>query len=930
MTLDLRGQLSRSLVGRDNECQVLDALLAATREGDARALCLHGEPGIGKTELLNYAVESATDFRVFRTAGSEAEMELAYASLQEFFRAEPGSLRHLPDPQRRALEIVLGRQAGTAPDPMLVGLALLNMVSALSAERPVLCIVDDAQWLDSSSAQVIGFAARHASKDAVGFLFAARHLTDEIRGLPQLALAGLGDREARGLLSTVLPDRLDDRVVDRIIAETHGNPLAILELPKGLSPAQLAGGFGLPASVTLADQIEESYRRRLARLPADSRRLLLVVAADPTGNSDIVWRAADQLGIAEEAAEAIEREGLIEFGERVVFRHPLVRSAVYNTATPKDRREVHRALGLATDPNSDPDRRVWHLAQATLRADKSVADELEASAERAQSRGGFAAAGAFLERSVALTSDPERRAVRALQAAQAKRLAGALDSASTLAAVAERGPLNTLDQAHLDVLWGQIAFARNRGNEVPPRLLKAASRLQQVDANLAKETYLDALNAALFSGSLATGADVQVVATAARAALGSGHSVRPQDLLLDGLTLFITDGYKSGTTVLKKAVSKFMSDELGSEDRLRWSWIASGAAGLIWDYEGWAALTTKLERLARDVGALSILPMTLSMQVGTCLLAGEMADAAFLVDQVQIVTDASDNTRLPNAALTVAAFRGDEREARALIDATTKDSLPRGEGMAITVALWAKAVLCNGRGHYEEALNAAGDAVSDQNNLWFWAWSAVELIEAASRTGKVAQAKSALERLTESTDASGSEWALGTQARCRALLSDGERAEASYQEALDRLLTTRMNFEVARTRLLYGEWLRRQQRQKDAREQLGRAHDDFERFGMSGFAHRAGSELSATGQRARKRTAETRLDLTPQESRIAELASQGATNQEIAGQLFISSATVEYHLSKVYRKLGIRSRTELARTFLQLRRRDGSRDDFET
>ena len=927
MSSDSRRRLPWSLFGRDNERQVLEALLAATRAGDAGVMCLHGEPGIGKTELLNYAVESATDFKVLRAAGSEAEMELPYASLQEFFPPGASSLGQLPDPQRKAVEIALGRQAGRPPDQMLVGLALLNVVSALSAERPVLCVVDDAQWLDSSSAQVIGFAARHMSKDAVAFLIAARRLTEEIRELPQLALGGLGDEDARALLGTVVPDRLDDRVVDRIIAETHGNPLAILELPRGLSPAQLAGGFGLPVSITLADQIEESYRRRLSKLPVDSRRLLLIVAADPTGNAEIIWRAADELGIAEEAAEAIEQDRLIEFGERVVFRHPLVRSAVYNAASPRDRREAHRALGRVTDRSSDPDRRAWHLAQATIRPNGGVAAELEASAERAQSRGGFAAAGAFLERSVGLTSDPECRAVRALRAAQAKRLAGALDSASALAAVAERGPLNALDQAQLDALMGHIAFARNRGNEVAPRLLKAASRLEQVDADLAKETYLDALVAALFSGRLAAEASAQVVAKAARSALVADSSARPQDRLLDGLTLLITDGYKSGTSVLKEAVAAFRADDITAEERLRWSWLAGGTAALIWDYDDWDVLTGQQEQLAREVGALSVLPMTLSTQAGIRLIAGEMAEAAFLVDQVQIVTDASDNTRLPNAAFTLAAFRGDEPEARRLIDATTEDSLARGEGLAITVALWAKAVLCNGRGHYEEALDAARDAISDPNNLWFWGWAAVELIEAASRTGNAAQASPVLERLAESTDASGSDWALATQARCRALLSEGKRAESLYQEALERLLPTRMGFEVARARLLYGEWLRRQQRQKDARDQLRRARDDFEGFGMSGFADRAGSELQATGERARKRTVETGLDLTPQELRISELASRGDTNQDIAGQLFVSNATVEYHLSKVYRKLGIRSRTQLAATFLQRERRNGSQDD---
>jgi DNA-binding NarL/FixJ family response regulator len=914
-------------LGRENECQVLVALLAATREGDGGAICLHGEPGIGKTELLNYVVDTASDFTVLRTAGSEAEMELPYAGLQEWFRQGASHLREVPEPQRNAVEIISGRQDGMAPDPMLVGLALLNLLSAMSTQRPVLCVVDDAQWLDSSTASVVGFTARHLSKDAVAFLFATRRLTDVVHGLPELTIGGLGDQDARTLLATVLPERIDDRVVDRIIAETRGNPLAILELPRGLSPAQLAGGFGLPVSITLAGQIEESYRRRLARLPADARRLLLIVAADPTGDSEIVWRAADELGITEEAAEAIEEDGLIEFGERVVFHHPLVRSTVYNTATPKERREAHQALGGATDRSSDPDRRAWHLAQATIRPNERVAAELEASAERAQSRGGFAAAGAFLERSVGLTGDPERRAVRALRAADAKRLAGALDSASTLAAIAERGPLNVLDLAQLDVLMGHIAFARNRGNEVSPHLLKAATRLEQVDSALAKETYLDALVAALFSGRLATEASAQVVAAAARTALGSDHSVRAQDLMLDGLTLLITDGYKSGTSVLKEALRAFASDEIGVEERLRWSWLAGGIAGLIWDYEAWDFLTAQQERLARDVGALSILLLTLSTQTGICLFAGNVRDATLLVDQVQIVTDASDNTRLPNAAFTVAAFRGDEPESRRLIDATTKDSLARGEGMAITLALWAKALLCNGTGHYEEAFGAASDAINDPNNLWFWGWSAVELIEAASRTGNVEQARPVLERLTESTDSSGSDWALATQAKCRALLSEGKKAESLFQEALDRLLPTRLRFEVARTRLLYGEWLRRQHRQKDARDQLRRSHQLFEEFGMSGFSDRAGSELRATGERARKRTVETRVDLTPQEMRISELASEGATNQDIAGQLFISTATVEYHLSKVYRKLGVKSRTQLASRLLQSYRRNGYSDE---
>jgi DNA-binding CsgD family transcriptional regulator len=912
----------KGLLGRANECQVLESLLATTRNGEGGAIVVHGEPGIGKTAVLEHAITSAREFAVLRTVGNEAEMELPYASLQDFFRPASGAVEQLPQPQRRALEVVFGRRDGEAPDRLLVGLGLLNLLSELSAQRPVLCVVDDTQWLDAASAQVISFAARHVSKDAVAFLFGARRLTDEVRGIPALTIAGLGDRDARGLLATVLPDRLDDRVVDRLVAETRGNPLALLEMPRGLTPSQLAGGFGLPVSVTLAGQIEESYRRRLAKLSPESRRLLLVVAADPTGDPELVWRATDTLRIPEDAAEAIEDDGLVEFRDHIVFRHPLVRSAVYSTATPKERRAAHAALADATDRDVDPDRCAWHRAQATIRPNEIVAAELESSAIRAQSRGGFAAAGAFLERSMALTVDPSRRALRALRAAQARRLSGALDAASGLAAVAERGPLDDLHRAELDVLLGQIAFARNRGNEVSPRMLKAASRLERVDIGLACEAYLDALVAALFSGHLAVDASAQVVAEAARAVQRPGRATRASEILLDGLALFITDGYKTGTTVLKEALTLFQGDEVSAEERLRWSGLAGGTAGALGDYGAWDALTARQERLARDVGALSLLPDTLGARVGVSLFAGDLAGAGLLVDQVQVVTDASDIRRFPYAALAVAGFRGDEQQARELVETTNKESLPRGEGLATTVSSWATAVLCNGRGRYEEAFRAAEEAIKDPNDLWYWGWGAVELIEAASRTNRATQVRLAFDRLVESTDASGTEWALAVQARCRALLTDGCEAEALYCEALERLLPTRLRLDLARTRLLYGEWLRRLQRQRDARDQLRLAYGLFTEFGMSGFAERAEAELLATGERARKRTVETRFDLTPQESRISELAAQGATNQDIAGQLFISPATVEYHLSKVYRKLGIRSRTQLATMLLQIRPMD--------
>jgi len=573
---------------------------------------------------------------------------------------------------------------------------------------------------------------------------------------------------------------------------------------------------------------------------------------------------------------------------------------------------AHQALADATDPQIDPDRRAWHRAQAASVPHEDVAAELEQSAARAQARGGFAAAAAFLERSVALTVDPALRGARALRAADTKRLTGALDSALGLAGVADRGPLDDLQRAQLDVLLGRIAFAGNRGNDASPLMLKAASRLEHVDLKLAHETYLDAWIAALFAGRLAVDANLQVVAAAARAAPRSDEPVPAAELLLDGLALLVTDGWPSGTAVLKEAIKAFRAeDDVGVDEQLRWSWVAGGAAGVIWDYENWDLLTAREERLARDAGALTVLPITLSIRAGVRAMAGDLAEAGFLIDQVQVVTDASDNRRFPNAALLVAAFRGEEREARQLAEAITKDSSARGEGLALAVASWATAVLCNGLGRYEDAFRAATDALEDPNDLWYSGWAMVELIEAASRTGNQEQVQPALEELVERTDASGTDWALATQARCRALLSGDAEAEALYREAIERLLPSRLRVDLARARLVYGEWLRRQSRRVDARNELRTAYEMFTDFGMNAFAERARIELQATGEHARKRSVDTLGQLTPQEEQVARLAAEGHTNREIATQLFISPSTVEYHLRKAFRKLDVKWRTQL-------------------
>ena len=913
------------LLGRRGEREGLARLLAAARGGQGGAMVVRGEPGIGKTALIESAVSSAQGFQVFRTVGNEAEMELPFAALQQLCRPGLDELERLPVPQRDALGVAFGLRPGDPPDRLLVGLAVLSLIAELAARQPVLCIVDDAQWLDASSAQAVAFVARRVASDPAVFVFGTRRLTDELSGLPELPVEGLGERDARALLDAVLPDRVDERVLERIVAETRGNPLALLELPRGLTPAQLAGGFGMPPSLPLAGRIEESYRRRLVGLPPQSRRLLLLAAAEPTGDPVLVWRAAELLGIPESAADAVEAEGLMDLRAAVVFRHPLVRSAVYGAASPRERREVHRALAQATDPAVDPDRRAWHRAQATSRPDEDVAMELELSAGRAQARGGFAAAAAFMERSAALTVDPARRALRALVAAEAKRHAGALDAALGLVAIAERGPLDDFERAQLDVLRAQISFATQMGSDAPPLLLKAARRLEGLDVRRSRETYLDALTAALFAGRLAKGPSARDIAGAARAAPRPADPPRASELLLDGLALLITDGYAAGAPVVRQALHAFRGGSATMDERLRWSWLAAAAAGLIWDFDAWDVLTADQLQVARDAGALTVLPLSLSTRAGAHLYMGEVTAAESLVEQIDAVADVTDTRTAPYAALLVAALRGRQDEARPLIDAAVEDFVARGEGMALSMARWATAAMCNGLALYDEAFGAAQQAFEHPDELWYSQWASVELVEAASRTGHTVAAATALERLTQSTGASGTYWGGAVEARSRGLVSEGEAAETLYREAIERLTPTALRFELARSHLVYGEWLRRRRRHVDAREQLRAADELFTDFGMEGFAERARVELRATGEHVRKRSVETQSELTPQETQISQLVARGATNQEIAAQLFISPSTVEYHLSKMFRKLGVRSRTQLAHRVLETRSRPSRR-----
>ena len=900
------------LVNRLTERAALGQLLEAARGGRSGALVVHGEAGVGKTALVEDAIASAAGMRMARVAGIESEMELAYAALQQLCAPMLDDLDRLPDPQRAALGVVFGLRAGEAPDRFLVGLAALSLLADAAGKQPLLCVIDDAQWLDRASAQVMGFVARRLFAEQVAVVVATREPGGEFRGLPELAVGGLGDGDARELLASVIRQPLDERVQQRFIAEAGGNPLALLELPPGLTPAEQAGAVGVTAAPGLLRRLEDSFGQRLAGLPETTRRLLLVAAAEPTGDPVLMWRAAGRLGTGMEAAAPAEAEGLLTIGVRVTFRHPLVRSAAYRAASPEQRRAAHRALADATDPRADPDRRAWHRAQAAAGPDEEVAAELEHSAGRAQARGGIAAAAAFLDRAAWLTPEPHPRARRALEAAQAKHLAGRPHRGAG-AARRGRGRLPGRTAAGP----GPPAAGRDRlhaPRQRRPSVAAARRRAARAPGPApARDTYLDALWAAHITGRLARDG---VVREAAEAALRAPRPAPPptvSDLLLDGLATGIVRGYPAGVPMLKQAVAEFRHQGASRAEELRWLWAASVVTRFVWDDESQDVLSARHVELGRQNGVLAGLPIALSARIVVHTIAGELTAADHVIEELLTLSDAMRIPMQLNGRLVVAAWRGRQEEASALIDAAVSELEPRGEGGALAVADYARAVLANGLGRYSEALTAAAatDAF-DVDGFTIYAQGLSELIEAAARAGAAERAADALRRLAEMTQASGTDWGAGLRARAEALLSADDAAEALYREAIERLARTRVRVELARAHLLYGEWLRRQNRRLDAREHLRTAHEMLSDMGVEAFAERARRELRATGAQALKRTTGTPDVLTAQEALIARLAGDGASNLEIAAQLFISRATVAYHLRKVFTKLGISSRSQLA------------------
>jgi DNA-binding CsgD family transcriptional regulator/tetratricopeptide (TPR) repeat protein len=899
------------LLDRDRECDTIDGLLADALGGRGAALLVRGEAGIGKTALLDYAAARAKNARVIRASGVESEMELPYAGLHQLCAPLFAGLDRLPEPQRDALRTAFGLSLRGPVDRYLIGLAALSLLADAAEEQPLLCLIDDAQWMDRASVEVMTFVARRLLAEAVVMLLATREGSDLFSGVPELALEGLRAPDARMLLVSVIPGRLDERVADLLLAETRGNPLALLELPRGLTATHLAGGFALPGALALSGRIEESFLTRLEALPEDTRRLLLVAAAEPLGDPALLGRAAEILAIADAAPGPAESAGLIDIDGRVRFRHPLVRSATYRSAPAEERRRVHRALAEATDAQIDPDRRAWHLAQATAGPDENVAAELERSAGRAQARGGLAAAAAFLERAAALTPEPSQRAERALAAAQTKFEAGALDDALALLASAESSAVNNGRRARVDLLRAQIAFASRRGSDAPSLLLRAARELQTTDPNLARATFLEALYSIFFVTRLARGVGVREVSEAALAGPPSPQPPRPPDLLLQGLAVRFTEGYAAGAPILKEALGAFRREKVLPAQESRWLLPACWIAADLWDEHTWSLLTARELERVRQTGALTAMGLALGVISYVHAVSGELDAAESALEEARTATEATGIASWPYARLWVAALRGQEAELSRLIESAAGEALARGEGFTLAITEHVRAVMCNGLGRYDAALAAVRHAGERPDEIGSPTWAVAELIEAATRLDDRPLAHRALERLAVSTQASGTDWALGIEARSRALLTEGDAAERLYRDAIERLKRTRLRVDLARSHLVYGEWLRRERRRLDARGPLRTALQMFTSMGTDAFIGRAAQELQATGEHVRKPSLATRDELTAQEVQIARLASEGLSNAEIGARLFISQHTVAYHLRKVFSKLDVTSRRQL-------------------
>jgi DNA-binding CsgD family transcriptional regulator/tetratricopeptide (TPR) repeat protein len=900
------------LVGRAIECRQVERLLEDAKAGHSGVLVVRGEPGIGKSALLRHAHSAAAGFDVVQATGVESEMELAFAGLHQLCAPVLDRVELLPEPQRDAMRIAFGLTTGRPPDRFLVGLALLTLLSEVSRGTPLLCLVDDAHWLDGESAHAMAFVARRLLADRICLLFGVRRAVEEFDGLPQLLVQGLDFNDARRLLDLTLRGLVDEQVRLRILSEAHGNPLALIEWSRGINWAEPGGGPASPAVSRESVRIEQNFRQRLAELPGASQLLLTVAAAEPTGDALLLWRAAARVGLDRDDADPAIEAGLLEVDTRVTFRHPLVRSIAYRDASVLDRQAAHRALADATDPGTDPDRRAWHLAEAAAGPDEAVAAELDKSAGRAQARGGRAAAAALLERSARLSVDPARRLDRTLAAASAKGSAGEYEAALELVAVAESGALDPAQRTQADIVRFMVANATGNAGDSTKALLAAARRLEPIDVKSARQLYLYAFGSACLAGTLAREATLKDVAAAARAA-PCVDPRRSSDVLLDAFALLGTDGLGAAEASLRRAVGAYSTEDLAVGDELEYAsyvGIASAAACVLWDFASLALLTGRWVDVARRLGFVDSLPSALNALGSVRLYEGDLDGAASLLSEAEVINEVTGNQIAPWFSPYLAALRGDDTRAEEVIETAVSSASAHSQGLPLSLAHWARATLHNAAGRYDKALTAGSEAMRTAMD-WTSHLAFHELVEAATRAGRPDVAEHALDRLSEAATGIRNDWALGIMARSRALSTSGPTAEALYKEAIERLGRTALRPEVARAHLLYGEWLRRENRRIDARQHLREAYAQLSVIGMDAFAERARRELAATGETVRKRSVETLTELTPQELQIARLVGDGHTNPEIGARLFISARTVEYHLRKVFTKLEVTSRREL-------------------
>jgi len=906
------------LLDREEERRELDRLLALVREGLSGVLVVRGEAGIGKSALLEYAVASAGDMQVVSVVGVESEMELGFAGLHQLLVPFLPGLERLPAPQREALGSAFGLITGAAADLFLVGLAALTLLANAAEEQPVLCVVDDAQWLDQASAGSLGFVARRLLADRIVVLFAVREPTERqaaFEGLTELRVGGLPDDHARELLACAASGSLDQRTGERIVAETGGNPLALVELAAELTVGQLAGSSPLPEPLPLGRRLEERFAHRVRTLPQETQTLLVLASAQQGGDPEQLWRAAKSLGIPREAADLPEVDRLIAFEPRVAFRHPLMRSAVYQGASAHQRRQAHEALAASSDPEHDADRRAWHLAAAAVGPDEEVAVELERSADQARNRGGYAATAAFLRRAADLTPDAQRRAVRMLQAAQAELAAGAPALAADMLERATPSLAGPLDRAEARRLEARVRFALGECRTIPASLLDAARGFKALDVKRAREALREAFEVSLIAGREAGETGTGAIADAAREMRCSpGTAESPDDLLLDGVALLDVD-YQAGAHLLQGAIRRVVEDDAADGREIsKFSNLGFMAALELQDDENAQALSSRALELARERGDLMALLAALGCQAQATVLAGRFSAAEAALAEGRSIASATGNIGAFGSAgilgLRLYVWRGEEARTRTVAAAATAEASERGAGGHVVAVRVQVATLELALGNYAQASDLLRPVYEEDP---FYAGTSIlpDLIEAATRTDVRAVDAAPLERLAERSLASGTALALGLLARSRALLADDRSAENHHNEAIEHLDRSSSDPELARAHLLYGEWLRRQRRRRDARDQLRTAHDMFDSMGAEAFAERARVELLATGEHVRRRTVATRDELTPQEERIAHLAGRGESNQEIAAQLFISSSTVAYHLRKVFRKLGIHNRAQL-------------------